>query len=102
MPRASAWLIRLSLLHLLSGAILGAAYLSFKATGVPAFVATHRAVHVDQKLARWMIQLVVTADETQDVDHVADVLSSDLDPDNSNNHAEVMHEPGAKMSTQMP
>ena len=59
MPRASAWLIRLSLLHLLSGAILGAAYLSFKATGVPAFVATHRAVHVEQMLAGWMIQLVI-------------------------------------------
>ena len=59
MPRASVWLIRIALLHLLSGAVLGTAYLVFKATGTPAWVATHRPVHMEQMLVGWMVQLVI-------------------------------------------
>lgn len=59
MPRVSVWLIRASMLHLLSGALLGAAYLGFKATGAPLFALTHRPVHVEQMLIGWMVQLVI-------------------------------------------
>ncbi|MFI5207334.1 MAG: hypothetical protein ACHQU8_09550 [Gemmatimonadales bacterium] len=59
MPRVSVWLIRISLLHLLTGAYLGAAYLSFKGTGWPAWAASHRPVHVEQMLMGWMVQLVI-------------------------------------------
>ena len=58
-PRVSVWLIRTSMLHLLSGAIIGAAYLAFKATGSAAWVVSHRAVHVEQMLVGWMVQLVI-------------------------------------------
>ncbi len=59
MPRVSVWLIRASLLQLLSGALAGAAYLTWKATGWPAFAITHREVHVEQVLVGWMVQLVM-------------------------------------------
>ncbi len=59
MPRVSVWLIRASLFHLLSGAYLGAAYLSFKGTGWPVWAASHRPVHVEQMLMGWMVQLVI-------------------------------------------
>lgn len=59
MPRVSAWLIRIALLHFLSGAILGASYLSFKALGAPVFAVSHRPVHVEQMLVGWMVQLVI-------------------------------------------
>lgn len=59
MPRVSVWLIRAALLHLVSGALLGVAYLLLKATGVPAFAATHRPVHVEQMLIGWLVQLVI-------------------------------------------
>ncbi|MFI5279094.1 MAG: hypothetical protein ACHQU1_01255 [Gemmatimonadales bacterium] len=59
MPRVSVWLIRASLLHLLTGAYLGAAYLSFKGTGWPLWAASHRPVHVEQMLMGWMVQLVI-------------------------------------------
>jgi cbb3-type cytochrome oxidase subunit 1 len=58
-PRVSVWLIRVALLHLLSGAYLGAAYLTFKGTGWPAWAASHRPVHVEQMLMGWMVQLVI-------------------------------------------
>lgn len=59
MPRASVWLIRTALIHLLSGAVLGAAYLSVKAIGWPVFALSHRPVHVEQMLIGWMVQLVI-------------------------------------------
>lgn len=59
MPKASVWLIRMALLHLTIGALLGAAYLSFKAGGGMAWAAAHRAVHVELMLMGWMIQLVI-------------------------------------------
>ena len=59
MPRVSVWLIRAALLHLLTGAYLGAAYLSFKGTGWPLWAASHRQVHVEQMLMGWMVQLVI-------------------------------------------
>ena len=59
MPKASVWLIRMALLHLIIGALLGAAYLSFKADGGMAWVATHRDVHIELMLVGWMIQLVI-------------------------------------------
>jgi len=58
-PRVSVWLIRASLLHLLTGAYLGAAYLVFKGEGRPLWAASHRAVHVEQMLMGWMVQLVI-------------------------------------------
>jgi hypothetical protein len=59
MPPASIWLIRASLVHLLSGAVLGTLYLSFKAIGIPVFVVSHRPVHVEQMLVGWLVQLVI-------------------------------------------
>ena len=59
MPLASVWLIRLALIQLLSGSILGAAYLSLKAGGPFDWVASHRSVHVEQMLVGWMVQLVI-------------------------------------------
>ena len=59
MPRVSVWLIRTSLLHLLSGAMLGAAYLMFKAGGWPLWAVSHRPVHVEQMLVGWLVQLVI-------------------------------------------
>ncbi len=41
---------------------------------------------------RWTLTMYVTADQTQDIDNVADVLSASSDPDPSNNHAYVEHE----------
>ena len=41
---------------------------------------------------RWILTIVVTADETQDIDNVATVVSSDYDPDTSNNEAYVEHD----------
>lgn len=58
MPKASIWLIRAALLHLLSGALLGAAYLAWKAEGWMPWVVSHRPVHVEQMLVGWMVQLV--------------------------------------------
>lgn len=59
MPRVSVWLIRAALLQLLSGALLGASYLVWKAEGWPPFAPTHREVHVEQVLVGWMVQLVM-------------------------------------------
>ena len=59
MPRVSVWLIRAALLHLLSGSLLGASYLTWKAVGWPLFGPTHREVHVEQVLVGWMVQLVI-------------------------------------------
>jgi uncharacterized repeat protein (TIGR01451 family)/CSLREA domain-containing protein len=41
---------------------------------------------------RWILTVVVSADETQDIDNVATVLSADYDPDTSNNQAMVEHD----------
>jgi uncharacterized repeat protein (TIGR01451 family) len=41
---------------------------------------------------RWMLTVVITAAETQDIDNVATVLSADYDPDTSNNQAVAQHE----------
>ncbi len=41
---------------------------------------------------RWTLTMYVMADQTQDINNVADVLSAAADPDPSNNHAEVQHE----------
>lgn len=59
MPRVSVWLVRASLLHLLSGAILGAGYLAFKAEGWFAILVTHLGTHQEQMLVGWMVQLVI-------------------------------------------
>ena len=53
------WLIRASMVHLLSGALLGAAYLSLKAAGWFVFSASHLPVHVEQMLIGWLVQLVI-------------------------------------------
>jgi len=58
-PRVSVWLVRASLLHLLSGALLGAAYLSFKAEGWFGILVTHLGTHQEQMLVGWMVQLVI-------------------------------------------
>jgi hypothetical protein len=58
-PRVSVWLIRTACVHLLSGAILGALYLVFKATTWPLFVVSHRPVHIEQMLMGWLVQLVI-------------------------------------------
>lgn len=59
MPRVSVWFIRASLLHLLSGAALGAAYLAWKAYEWFPFAVSLRQVHVEQMLVGWLVQLVV-------------------------------------------
>ncbi len=59
MPRVSVWLIRASLVHFLSGALLGVAYMWFKVTGWPLFAVSHRPVHVEQMLVGWLVQLVI-------------------------------------------
>lgn len=40
---------------------------------------------------RWVVTMRVRANEQQDIDNVADVLSAVADPNPSNNHAEVEH-----------
>ncbi len=40
---------------------------------------------------RWILTVRVKADEAQDINNVADVLSAAQDPDLGNNHAEVAH-----------
>jgi hypothetical protein len=59
MPRVSIWLIRASLIHMLSGAMLGVFYMWLKVTGWPLFAASHRPVHIEQMLIGWMVQLVM-------------------------------------------
>ena len=59
MPRMSMWLIRAALLHFLAGAIIGAAYLCFKAEGWFAWSLSHLPVHVELMLVGWMVQLVI-------------------------------------------
>lgn len=59
MPVASVWLIRAAFFHFISGAVLGAFYLAFKAEGWMAWVASHRQVHVEQMAVGWMVQLVI-------------------------------------------
>jgi uncharacterized repeat protein (TIGR01451 family) len=41
---------------------------------------------------RWIVTLRVKADETQSINNVADVVSDSVDPDMTNNHAQVEHE----------
>ncbi len=59
MPRMSVWLIRAALLHFLSGALMGSAYLCFKAEGWFAWSVSHLPVHVEVMLVGWMVQLVI-------------------------------------------
>ena len=59
MPKVAVWLVRASLIHLLSGAIIGASYLTWRATGALVFAASHRQVHVEQMLIGWLVQLVI-------------------------------------------
>lgn len=59
MPAASVWLIRAAFLHFVSGALLGAIYLAWKAEGWMVWVVSHRSVHVEQMLVGWMVQLVI-------------------------------------------
>ena len=59
MPRVSQWLIRAALLQLLSGAILGAGYLVFKAEGWIPTIVTHLGTHQEEMLVGWMVQLVM-------------------------------------------
>ena len=59
MPRVSKWLIRASLIHFVSGALLGVAYMWFKVTGWPLFAVSHRPVHIEQMLMGWLVQLVI-------------------------------------------
>ena len=59
MPRVSVWMIRAALLHLLSGALLGAAYLAFKAEGWFVILVSHLGTHQEQMLVGWMVQLVI-------------------------------------------
>jgi len=41
---------------------------------------------------RWILTIVVRANAAQSINNVADVVSSDLDPDTGNNHAMVQHQ----------
>ncbi len=59
MPRVSVWLLRLALIHFASGAVLGFAFLCWKATGWPTFAPSHLGVHQEQMLVGWMVQLVI-------------------------------------------
>lgn len=59
MPKMSVWLVRASLVHLASGAFLGALYLIWKANGWLPFIVTHLPVHEEQMLVGWMVQLVI-------------------------------------------
>ncbi|HET7790581.1 MAG TPA: hypothetical protein VFK78_07260 [Gemmatimonadales bacterium] len=59
MPRASVWLIRLALLHLLAGFTLGALLLVAKGTGVPAGAMALLPVHIEFLLIGWMAQLAI-------------------------------------------
>ena len=59
MPRVSVWYIRAALVHLVSGAFLGAFYLTFKAVGWPGFALSHLPVHQEQMLVGWLVQLVM-------------------------------------------
>jgi len=58
MPRASMWLIRLSLLYLAAGAAIGALMLVGKAGGRLGWTLALRPAHQDLLIAGWMLQLV--------------------------------------------
>jgi hypothetical protein len=59
MPRVSTWLIRTAMVHLVSGAVLGAAFLTWKAVGWFAFAPSHLGVHTEEMLVGWLVQLVI-------------------------------------------
>ncbi len=58
MSRASVWLVRVALAHLLAGAALGAWMLAAKAGGPPSPVWAF-PVHVEVLLYGWLLQLVL-------------------------------------------
>lgn len=59
MPRVSAWAVRLSLLYLSAGFVLGALLLSNKAFPVLPAAWSWLPVHADLLLSGWMIQLAL-------------------------------------------
>ena len=59
MPKMSVWLIRAALLHFVMGALLGSAYLCWKAAGWFPWSLSHVSVHVELMLVGWMVQLVI-------------------------------------------
>jgi hypothetical protein len=59
MPRASVWLIRAALVHLVIGFTLGALLLVNKATGLTAAIWRWLPVHLEILLVGWFVQLVM-------------------------------------------
>jgi hypothetical protein len=59
MPRVSMWLIRAAMVHLLSGALIGAAFLAWKAAGWFAFAPSHLGIHMEEMLVGWLVQLIM-------------------------------------------
>lgn len=59
MPRASAWLVRAALVHLVAAFTTGAIVLGAKAGALPPPVAGLHPAHVELVLAGWMLQLVL-------------------------------------------
>jgi hypothetical protein len=59
MPRASVWLVRAALVHLVIGFTLGALLLVNKATGLTAAIWRWLPVHLEILLVGWFVQLVM-------------------------------------------
>jgi hypothetical protein len=59
MPRASIWLIRAALVHLVIGFTLGALLLVNKASGLTAAIWRWLPVHLEVLLVGWFVQLVM-------------------------------------------
>ena len=59
MPRVSTWLIRAAMVHFLSGSLIGAKLLTWKATGWFAFAPGHLPVHIEEMLVGWLVQLTM-------------------------------------------
>jgi hypothetical protein len=59
MPRASVWLVRAALVHLILGFTLGALLLVNKATGLTAAIWRWLPVHLEILLVGWFVQLVM-------------------------------------------
>jgi hypothetical protein len=58
MPRASVWLIRLALVHLAAGTVIGTLMLLGKAAPAFSWTLMLRPAHQDLLVAGWMLQLV--------------------------------------------
>lgn len=59
MPRASRWLVRLSLVQLAGGALLGALLLAAKAGLLPSGLFALRPVHAEMLAVGWLVQFTV-------------------------------------------